>query len=79
MKKDYTLKPVKFPQSNMNYGGGKHGILPVSKNEGTILSIWKVSSIKARIIFLFTGKINLCITGEKQPPVWLSIGNAFTE
>lgn len=75
--KDYTFKPITFKEANKTYGGKDMGKLPVMQNEEVIVSKWKVSSIIARFQFLFTGQINVCITGQKQPPIWLSIGDPF--
>lgn len=76
MKKDYTLKPIDFPEANKKYVGKNMGDLPTHSDGESIISIWKAPII-ARLRFLLTGKINLCIKGASQPPVWLSIGNPF--
>jgi len=76
MTKDYTLKPIKFKEANTKFIGDKCGDLPILNDGKSLLSIWKAPLI-ARIKFLFSGKINVCIIGQKLPPLWLSIGNQF--
>lgn len=84
-----NLKPIRFPQANA-YTKGRH-IDPLyrdlslsSRIEGChyffdgrqYVSIWRCSNIWSRIVFLFTGKINVIELGSLRPRA-LSIGHAF--
>ncbi len=88
-----NLSPIKFPQANAHREGfdlpselhhiaidGKVRGLPVFFDGNQYLSIWKCESIRARFVFLFTGKINLVdMTSDRIAPKALSIGNPFNE
>ncbi len=66
------MKPVKFPNANTIIGGE----IPANKNNGVILSRWKLSWSE-RFSVLFYGHIWLVVKGERQPPIALSGNQAF--
>ena len=48
-------------------------------NDGVHITTWRMKSFLARLVFLFTGKINLIQLGNKFQASALSIGDPFNE
>ncbi len=51
--------------------------LPAYQNDNQTVTIWKCNNIIARILFLFSGKINVLLLTKKPAPIAVSIGNVF--
>ena len=66
------MKPVKFKECNAAYAENQKQYIPLpaykdnNYKEGFVISCWKANIIE-RIIFLFTGKIWLCIMTFNNP------------
>lgn len=82
-----TLEPQKFKESNFLARGYDHDKdhvkdLPmyVDHESGQRISVWKCKSIRARLQFLFTGRLNLvelCAGRAAVYPRAITIGSPF--
>lgn len=85
------LKAVRFKQANKTFDGryltpaenmnntakdGEIKPIPVYFDGQRRITIWKCKSIKARLLFLFTGKITIMELGGITPK-GIGIGNIF--
>lgn len=53
------MTPIKFPQQNRTFGKGQ-GLIPLPAHidqDGVVTTLWKTTSWKERVRFLFTGKM----------------------
>ena len=66
------MKPIKFEHSNGSIGGE----IPVNRQHGITLSVWK-GTWRERITFLLTGKVILSVKGDTMPPTLLSADRFF--
>lgn len=75
------MRPIKFKDSNTVYTASRCGDLPAFfgvnvVGTSIIISCWRPNLFE-RIKFLVTGRIWLCIFGQTQPPVSLSLNCPF--
>lgn len=65
------MKPIKFDESNVIYGGSGVESLPALNDGSQIVSCWNMT-LRERISALIQGKIWLCVRGQDHPAVWLA-------
>lgn len=76
---DHELKPIQKKHTNVTLVAKGCGDLPATRTDSGILSIWKCSSLKERIKFLFKGEISLHMMMQTHPPVSVCIGDIADE
>ena len=57
--------------------GDDIGGLPVVETGGGFISRWHCKKLWWRIVFLFTGNINLSVAGDKHPPCAVFVGKTM--
>ena len=61
-------------QASGEFVGDDVGGLPVMETRIGYVSVWKCKSLWWRIVFLFTGRINLKLSAKAHPPVAIYVG-----
>ena len=78
MKKNYTLTPIKFAETNsVLVGSGTVKDIPCYRDETQVITRWKLRGLWERILFLFKGEVNIICLGDTQPPMSVRIDTPF--
>ena len=64
-------------QASGEFVGGDIGGLPVCETNVGYVSVWRCRSLWWRLVFLFTGRINLKVSAKAHPPVAIYVGEAL--
>lgn len=83
------LTPVYFEEANSTLSGrslkeeekkySKSDIkdIPCYRNNGVLITQWKLKGFWNRVSFLINGKVSVVVLGETQPPMSMRIDSPF--
>lgn len=83
----FEMHPVFKKHSNLWVSGfeslstavvdGKVRGISITEIDGTVNSIWRVTSFWGRLKFLLCGELTIRVLGERQPPLAVIVGDIF--
>lgn len=54
---------------------GRVNDLPITRTRTTVASVWTCDSFKARLRFLWSGRLTVTVLGQTTPPLAVTIGD----